>query len=127
PLVRQYLRVCRQNLGAGLNCSRCERCLRTQLLLLAEGQAPHYRVFESGATLSKRLDLLERIVDPLLFPVYQRLVARPIPADIALAASRLLDRSRLAHRTLRRRAWLDLVGGAARRVWRTPRAAAGRA
>lgn len=118
PLLRQHLRVCRENRGSDPNCSCCERCLRTRMTLLAEGQSSDYRVFESDATLAERLDAMERIVDPSLFPVYQTLITRPLPADVALAASRLLARSRVTHRRLRRRAWLGRVGSAARRIWR---------
>jgi hypothetical protein len=32
PLVHRYLRVCLQNTGDGLNCGRCRKCVRTQVL-----------------------------------------------------------------------------------------------
>jgi hypothetical protein len=126
PLARQHLRVCREYRSPGLNCSRCEKCLRTQLELLAEHQLSHYRVFESDVTLAERLDRLERIVDPFLVPVYARAVAGSVPPDVSLALSRLLARSRLAHRQLRRRVWLGRVGSAARRIWRVSQPASGR-
>lgn len=37
PPVHKFLKVCWQNLSADLNCGYCEKCLRTQVALLAAG------------------------------------------------------------------------------------------
>lgn len=108
-MVARTLRVCRGHHGSADNCSRCERCLLTQLALLAEGRLQDFRTFEGGATLAQRLDLLGQITDPLLFPLYQRIMLRPISDGVKLAASRLLDRSLAVYRQHRRRTWLRRV------------------
>jgi hypothetical protein len=108
-VVIRSLRVCREDHSQAVNCSRCEKCLLAQLALLAEGRLSDFRTFESGATLAGRLDRLGQIADPLLFPLYQRIIRKPMPEDVTRAASRLLDRSRPAYRQHRRRGWLRRV------------------
>lgn len=126
PVVRQHLRVCGLHHRLGLNCSRCEKCLRTQLGLLGDGQLAHYRKFEGETTLAERLDRLESVADPVLFPIYQRMIARPMRPDVAAAGARLLERSRAARRTARRRKLFGRVSRAARRVWPVWRGTAAR-
>ncbi|UTT62993.1 hypothetical protein [Microcella humidisoli] len=49
-IVRDHLRVCWERFDA-LNCSRCEKCLRTMSLLLATGDLPHVRTFRRPRSL----------------------------------------------------------------------------
>ena len=35
--VRNHVRVCWENLGTGLNCGTCEKCVRTRLMFLVAG------------------------------------------------------------------------------------------
>ncbi|HEY9516993.1 MAG TPA: hypothetical protein VIQ74_15045, partial [Gemmatimonadaceae bacterium] len=118
PLVRQYLRVCWENRSARLNCSRCEKCLRTQIVLAAVGVLDSFPVFEPTATLADRLDELPLIHDHLLFRYYNNALALGLPSDIAGAVHRLLGRS---HRALRRQQIEDAretFRALAGRVWR---------
>jgi hypothetical protein len=61
PLVRRHLRVCWENLAPEGNCSRCEKCLRTRLLLADWGELENFPVFEGAGTLARRLDSLPAI------------------------------------------------------------------
>jgi len=114
PIVQAHLNPCSKRSGR-LNCCRCEKCLRTQLVLLACGRLERFKVFDGAATLAEQADNVARIPIAGLFPVYERLLEDGLPTDIAAAVRRLLDRSR---RALRRRAWaaaaLRLVGWARR-------------
>jgi hypothetical protein len=61
PLVRRHLRVCWENLAPEGNCSRCEKCLRTRLLLADLGELDNFPVFEGVGTLARSLDSLPAI------------------------------------------------------------------
>ncbi|HEU4800539.1 MAG TPA: hypothetical protein VFS94_07900 [Gemmatimonadales bacterium] len=126
PLVRQHLRVCWENRDAALNCGRCEKCLRTQLGLLAQGELSHSTVFDHRVPIAQRLDRLQRINDPVMFAFYQRMIERGLPPDVGVAARRLLRRSRTAHRVRLGRHLVNRAGGAARRLWRASRRLRGR-
>lgn len=67
---RDSLDVCVSPLADGRNCSRCYKCLRTQLALDLLGQLNHYRgVFESTAYLRARATYLDEVAtshDPLI-------------------------------------------------------------
>ncbi|MGH7647006.1 MAG: hypothetical protein ACREND_02735, partial [Gemmatimonadaceae bacterium] len=75
PLVRRHLRVCWANREGLLNCSRCEKCIRNQVVLAGLGVLEHFRVFESPATLVARIDEVARIPDPLVFGRYEYALA----------------------------------------------------
>jgi hypothetical protein len=61
PLARKHLRVCWENLAPEGNCSRCEKCLRTRLILADCGELENFPVFEGWDTLARRLDSLPAI------------------------------------------------------------------
>lgn len=58
PLVQRHLRVCWEYRTEALNCSRCDKCLRTMIRLQDAGQLERYRQFEPGS-LVERLDAIE--------------------------------------------------------------------
>ncbi len=123
PLVRKHLRVCWENRDAKLNCGRCEKCLRTQLGLLALGEISGSMVFDQRVPLADRLGRLARIKDPVLFPMYQQMIEMGLPADVEAAVIRLLRRSRAAHRARLGRVLVGHAEGVARRMWRLSRRA----
>lgn len=121
PLVRRHLRVCWENRDTTLNCGRCEKCLRTQLGLLAQGELSHSTVFDQRVPLAQRLNRLRRITDPVIFPFYQRMTERSLPPDVEVAVTRLLRRSRAAHRARVARQLVGRAEGVARGVLRVSR------
>jgi hypothetical protein len=93
PLVRDNLRVCWKKLTSDINCSRCEKCLRTQLVLLTCKQLEHYTVFDQKTSLAERIDMLPWIDNAALLIVYQEFVKAGLPADVTKAVNRLIERS----------------------------------
>jgi len=58
PLAWAHLRVCWENRAPSGNCSRCEKCVRTRLLLAECGELDRYSVFEGSVSLSDDVDAL---------------------------------------------------------------------
>jgi len=123
PLVRRYLRVCWANRPDALNCSRCEKCIRNQVILAGLGVLEHFRTFEPPATLAERIGGVPRIRDPLVFERYEVALAMGLPADAAAAVRALLARSKRALWRDRARRARDYALAAARRILRAGRPA----
>lgn len=96
PLVRRYLRVCWANRPDLLNCSRCEKCIRNQVILSGLGVLEHFRTFESPDTLAARIADVARIRDHLVFDRYEFALKLGLPRDQAAAVRALLARSKRA-------------------------------
>jgi hypothetical protein len=56
PLLKEHLRVCWDRGSARLNCSRCEKCVRTMVTLEALGKLSEYRGFDLDRPISEVLD-----------------------------------------------------------------------
>ena len=96
PLMHRYLRVCWENRSDRLNCSRCEKCVRNEVVLAALGALDSFQVFEPSATLSERVDSVDHIHNERLFTRYESALALGLPYDLDAAVRRLLARSRRA-------------------------------
>ena len=96
PLVRRHLRVCWANRPGLLNCSRCEKCIRNQVILAALGVLEHFRTFESPDTLAARIADVPRIRDRLVFDRYEFALELGLPPAQAAAVRALLARSKRA-------------------------------
>jgi len=88
--------VCWANRPGLLNCSRCEKCIRNQVILAALGVLEHFRTFESPDTLAARIADVPRIRDPLVFDRYEFALKLGLPAARAAAVRALLARSKRA-------------------------------
>ena len=94
-LVRRFLRVCYQNTGAQLNCSVCEKCVRTQVLLRAVGaDLADFPVFDQSLPLAERIDALPPLEHRSLVSVYETALSWGLNGAAGEAVARLLDRSR---------------------------------
>ena len=95
PLVRQHLRVCWENRASQGNCSRCEKCLRTRLVLADCGELIHYPGFEGEESLAQHIDHLSALRGPgkLFSDLLQR--GRLTP-EVAAAVRRLIKRNNVA-------------------------------
>lgn len=100
-LVQRYLRVCWENRSTNLNCSRCEKCIRTEVVLASLGALEAFQVFEDPRTLAERIDELECVKNEGLFKRYEDSLAIGLPYDVDAAVRRLMARSRRAR--MRRR------------------------
>lgn len=98
PLVQAHLRVCWENRTAALNCSRCEKCVRTQLALASWGKLEAFTVFDRQVALAEAVDALPRISNPNLIVVYEAFLTDELQPEVARALRRLLARSRRAVR-----------------------------
>jgi hypothetical protein len=105
PLVQRHLRVCWEHRGPGGNCGRCEKCLRTMLILNAHGRLDDFSVFAPAEPLAA---LAERIpaVPAALLPGYLRTLAALPAGPVRAAVERLVARSQPAR-----------PGGGARTIW----------
>ncbi|MDQ3804974.1 MAG: hypothetical protein M3416_14235, partial [Acidobacteriota bacterium] len=95
PLVREHLRVCWENLAPEGNCSRCEKCLRTRLMLADCGELENFPVFEGADTLARHLDSLPAIRGR--GRVFGKLLERGrLTPEVETALRRLIKRTRRA-------------------------------
>lgn len=90
-LARRYLRVCWQHLDSRPNCGRCEKCLRTQVMLAQSGQLPGFAAFPQDSPLEDRIDALPPLSGDVLH--HWSFVSSSIPTAIEPAVRRLLARS----------------------------------
>lgn len=96
PLVHRHLRVCWENRDAGLNCSRCEKCLRTEVVLAMYRMLDRFEVFDDPATLAARIAGVPRIPMRALMIPYRRALKSGLEPDVARAVRALLLRSHRA-------------------------------
>jgi hypothetical protein len=90
-VARRHLRVCWQERGDGLNCGRCEKCLRTQLMLMVAGALDDFRTFQPRDLASAVAELEE----PLTFGeryYWEDLRSRIDDSNIRTAIAELLSR-----------------------------------
>jgi hypothetical protein len=90
PLARRHLRVCWENLaGAFGNCGRCEKCIRTMLVLEQTGWLHAFEVFDQEEPLADRVLALGAIPEHLV-PIYSELLRRGLPQASHRAVRELL-------------------------------------
>ena len=91
-IVRRHLRVCWENRSAEANCCRCEKCVRTMLILTTCGQLENFPQFHGGRGLLSAIERLSH-VPPVLIPVYELLLDEGLTGHCAAAVRMLLARS----------------------------------
>ncbi|HEU4828442.1 MAG TPA: hypothetical protein VFT04_04535 [Gemmatimonadales bacterium] len=109
PLVQKHLRVCWANRDDRLNCSRCEKCIRTEVVLAMYGMLDRFEVFEPPRTLAERIAGVPRIPVRASMIPYRRALKSGLDRDVARAVRALLIRSQ-------RKFMTDAVVGLARRA-----------
>jgi hypothetical protein len=92
PLVQRHLRVCYENLATYGNCSRCDKCVRTMLVLHLRGQLRNYPVFDRRTPLITILDMMDPVKEDV-HRRYEELLRDGMPAELEAAVRRLLSRS----------------------------------
>jgi hypothetical protein len=91
-IVRRHLRVCWEHRDRSSNCGRCEKCVRTMLILETCGQLGRYESFRGGAGLLESLDRVAGVTYPTS-RVYEALLASGLPEPLRTGVRRLLARS----------------------------------
>jgi hypothetical protein len=109
PLVHRHLRVCWANRDDRLNCSRCEKCIRTEVVLAMYGMLERFEVFDSPSTLAERIARVPRIPVRATMIPYRRALRSGLDRKVARAVRALLLRSHRHFVT-------DAVAGMARRA-----------
>lgn len=93
PLVQQHLRVCLYQRERRPNCGRCEKCIRTMLILEAVGRLRDFCTLPGPGALPAAIDALSGL-RPDLELVYRPFVDQPLAPAIRDAVARLLERCR---------------------------------
>ena len=94
PLVMSHLRVCWKNAGQPGNCCRCEKCVRTMLILDSLGKLTSFEAFPSRRGLFWRACQISSITPSSMRGYRSRLVTCP------------RWQTRLAMRIMMARSWL---------------------
>jgi hypothetical protein len=119
PVARRVLRVCWQNPGGVYNCARCEKCLRTMVILAVCGELGRVE------TLPAALDpdaLAQLHIEPIYMGLWgalgRSLAAGGHGPDLVAAVERALTRTRRRRSRLGRAelSLLDTLARALRRV-----------
>ncbi len=99
PLVRRHLRVCWENRTSDLNCGACEKCIRTQLILLAHDHLQHFRTFHGTvASVTSAVRALPFVSNSFNLRVeYDSLELDRFPRDLAKEILALRRRSWSTH------------------------------
>jgi len=93
-IVQRRLRICWEHRSEALNCGRCEKCVRTRLVLAQHGMLDRFEIFAGAPALEDAVQALPPL-DPMLWPVYRGFLGPEIEPSISAALFRLLERSRL--------------------------------
>ncbi|MHC4845115.1 MAG: hypothetical protein ACYTCU_03035 [Planctomycetota bacterium] len=93
PLVQRHLRVCWKSEGGTLNCSRCDKCLLTMLVLDRAGKLGAFEVFEPPRSLARALRALPSTI---YVCTVAGLLEQDLPFSLRRALSGLQRRSRTA-------------------------------
>lgn len=92
PLVQRHLRVCWQNVEGDLNCGRCEKCVRTMVMLAGADQLQHCATFPDRSELPGRMAVLPAVA-PGHGVMWSDLVDLDLRPDEHTALRALLARS----------------------------------
>ncbi len=90
PLVQANLRVCWEHLTGDLNCSRCDKCVSSMVILDAAGVLDRFATFAPERPLPA---LIDELPTTRYLNQYARLIRTVLRGDVAAAAGRLLERS----------------------------------
>lgn len=94
PLVQKYLRPCWNNPVGKINCSICEKCVRTQIVIAACTDLSQFSAFDASEPLVDRIDRLRKIPSHGLIGVYEDFLSLELPSSTIDAIDRLIKRSR---------------------------------
>ena len=98
PLAHRHLRVCWEHRNEAVNCSRCEKCVRTMLELAACGRLSDFQVFNPPAALHVLVDEVPAIT-PTLRDVYADIIERTTERRLRRSLRRLMERSEPGRRS----------------------------
>lgn len=97
PLAQKHLRVCWENRVKEGNCSRCDKCIMTMIVIAQAGRLGRFGVFECGGLPDPWKEIearIERLPRTIYVRTYAMLLGDGLDRRGARAVRRLLDRSR---------------------------------
>lgn len=103
PLVRKHLRICQQNLygkfeiSEFLNCGRCQKCVRTLLVLQQAGGIDALDTFQNKSNLDVFLDKVMKI-NYYLFKSYEEICRLGVDKKCEQSIRSLMRRSRILNK-----------------------------
>lgn len=92
PLVHQHLRVCWAHLGPGVNCGRCEKCVRTMIDLEHLGHRLDVTTFPTDRDLPELIDAMAPLPASIV-PMWRDMADLPLRPEVLSAVDRLNRRS----------------------------------
>jgi len=92
-LVRKYLRPCWENIPGKLNCSVCEKCVRTQLALATCGALDDFPAFDQTEPLWTRIAAIHKVSGIPMIRVYEQYLERGMSLRLEQAVEALIRRS----------------------------------
>jgi len=92
-VVREHLRICWEAPTPGGHCGRCEKCLRTRLILARHHPGRRVATLPAADSLHSDLEALAAL-GPDLCRIYAQLAEPPMPEPTARAIRELIARSR---------------------------------
>ncbi len=121
-LAQCFLRPCWENPPGGLNCSVCEKCVRTQLVVTRWGDLDKFSAFDHSQSLAERLNGIKRIPRANRLLSYTDCQNAQLPPGCHEALAKLIRRS---HRYFLRKKITRSVARVIwpKALWRKPRAA----
>ena len=90
PLVQRSLRVCWENRSVAGNCSRCDKCVSTMVLVALAGAADRVEVFDWDGSLAGRVD---DVAETRFLRTYAEVLEEDIDDELARAVRSLLQRT----------------------------------
>lgn len=105
PLVQRCLRVCWENRSVVGNCSRCDKCVLTMVLVAVAGAAERVEVFDWAGSLAGHVD---EVPQTRFVRTYGEVLEQDIDDELARAVRSLLQRTDQDHPTPRR--WTRVAG-----------------
>ena len=91
PVVQSHLRVCWENRAIEGNCSTCDKCVITMLVLLARDRLDRFAVFQPPTSFAKAVDTLPKTT---YLRTIGLLLDEALDDDIKAALRRLAERTR---------------------------------
>lgn len=92
PLVHQHLRVCGEGAEPGTNCGRCERCVRTMVMLAIAGRLDAVRTLPDAEGLPAAIGRLVPLPRPTV-ALWTPLADERLPGPLRAAVQAALDGS----------------------------------
>jgi len=92
PMAKKHLRVCWEMRNLLINCSECEKCIRTMLGISLWAPVQHFVQFNHSLSLEKRIDSLP-FTTRHTYPYYRDFLESEIDEKFKTAIKRLIQRS----------------------------------